>query len=217
MDFVNCPNCNETFSNTKDALSHLMTPILISQSEIDFINKFTNEPKDGYCTKCSHFVLEKIAVDLKNQKEDVVNRLKDIVHNIPILTSPAPTKWDYEVIGMVSARSMSNYDFSNSFGEIIDIDLSNKINNNATNLCKSDLIIQCVKNGGNAIISTFLNYNELGTGHSKKLMINMTGTAIIVKDLTGFNLVQRDEITKVLELTKKLELILEKINQLKNH
>ena len=73
----------------------------------------------------------------------------------------------------------------------------------------TDLRIQCVKLGGNAVISSDIDFNEIGSGSTNMLMVCMAGTAIRVKDINNFNEKSRDYIVEVIELTEKLEAIAE--------
>jgi hypothetical protein len=67
--------------------------------------------------------------------------------------------------------------------------------------------VQCVKQGGNAIISTDIDFNEIGAGSTNMLMVCMAGTAIRVTDMENFGAKKRDTIHEVIELTEQLEAI----------
>jgi len=91
MNYDKCPNCGKS-------LKGFLSADLLLQSKVAFINKYLNENKEAYCTSCSSPLLYKIADNFRKQKGDIENRLKQIIHIIPVMTSPAPVKWDYEVI-----------------------------------------------------------------------------------------------------------------------
>ena len=208
MNYDNCPNCGKS-------LNGFLSADLLVQSKVDFINKHLKERADSYCTKCSKPLLDKIAQMFNQQKSEIENRLKQIIHYIPVISSPAPVKWDYEVIGMVTAQTTSGTGFatelSRSFNDFFGT-TSNATNQKiarATNLCKSDLRIQCVRAGGNAVISTDIDFNEIGAGSTNMLMVCMAGTAIRVTDMTNFSMKSRDTIMEVAELTEQLEAIAE--------
>ena len=121
----------------------------------------------------------------------------------------------FEVIGLVSAQTTSGTGFatelSRSFNDFFGSG-SNATNQKiarATNLCKADLRIQCVREGGNAIISTDIDFNEIGAGSTNMLMVCMAGTAIRVTDMTNFSVKSRDTILEIIELTEQLEAIAE--------
>lgn len=206
MNYDKCPNCGKP-------LKGFLSADLLLQSKIDFINKHSNENKEAYCTSCSILLLGKIAENFGKQKGDIENRLKQIIHIIPVMTSPAPVKWDYEVIGMITAQTTSGTGFatelSRSFNDFFGSG-SNATNQKiarATNLCKADLRVQCVRQGGNALISTDIDFNEIGAGSTNMLMVCMAGTAIRVTDMENFSANNRDIIIEVIELTEKLEAI----------
>jgi len=206
MSSEKCPNCGKS-------LNGFLSADLLSQSKIDFINKHLNESKEGYCSSCSKPLLGKIATNFEKQRADIEKRLQQIIHYIPILTSPAPKSWNYEVIGMVNAQTTAGTGFSTelsrSFNDFFGStsNASNRKIVRATNLCKSDLRVQAVKSGGNAIISTDIDFNEVGAGSTNMLMVCMAGTAIKVTDLSNFRSTIRDTISEVIELTEQLEAI----------
>jgi len=209
-NFDKCPNCGKSVKG-------FFGGELLGQSKIDFINKHLNDTKEAYCLSCSGDLLTKIANDFRKQKGDIEKRLEQIIHFIPVMTSPAPVKWEYEVIGMVTAQTTSGTGFvtelSRSFNDFFG-STSNATNQkivNATNLCKSDLRIQCVKQGGNAIISTDIDFNEVGSGSTNMLMVCMAGTAIRVTNMENFNPKTRDAIIEVIELTERLEAIAQEV------
>ncbi len=208
MDSNKCPNCGTS-------LKGLLSSDLLPQSKIDFINNNVTEKKDGYCRKCGNSLLNEIAETFKTEKIDIETRLEKIIHHIPIMTSPAPVTWDYKVLGMITAQTTSGTgfatEFSRSFNDFFGKG-SNATNQKvaaATNLCKADLRVQCVKQGGNAIISTDIDFNEIGGGSTNMLMVCMAGTAIVVSDMSNFGEKRKETIIEVIELTEKLEAISE--------
>jgi len=208
MNYDNCPNCGKS-------LNGFLSADLLVQSKVDFINKHLKERVDAYCTKCSKPLLNKIAQMFNQQKSEIETRLKQIIHYIPVISSPAPVKWEYEVIAMVTAQTTSGTGFatelSRSFNDFFGSS-SNATNQKiarATNLCKADLRVQCVRAGGNAVISTDIDFNEIGAGSTNMLMVCMAGTAIRVTDMTNFSIKSRDTIMEVAELTEQLEAIAE--------
>lgn len=59
------------------------------------------------------------------------------------------------------------------------------------------------------MISTDIDFNEIGSGSTNMLMVCMAGTAIKVTDMTNFSVKSRDTILEVAELTEQLEAIAE--------
>ena len=206
MNFEKCPNCNKN-------LKGFFASELIPQSKTDFINNSLELSSQAYCTSCSKPLIDEIARKFYKRKMDIENRLKSIIHLIPILSSPAPVSWEYEIIGMITAQTNSGTGFatelSQSFTDFFggSSSATNRKIENATKLCKDNLRVQCVRNGGNAIISTDIDFNEIGTGNTHMLMVCMAGTAIKVLDMKNFNPKVRDTISEIVELTDQLEAI----------
>ena len=86
---------------------------------------------------------------------------------------------------------------------------SNQKIDRATKLCMTDLRIQCVKLGGNAVISTDIDFNEIGSGRTNMLIVCMVGKTIKVNYIKKKKKKNRDYIVEVIELTEKLEAIAE--------
>ncbi len=208
MNYDKCPNCDKS-------LNGFFSADLLLQSKVDFINKHLEENKEAYCTSCSNPLLRKIARSFNQQKSEIENRLQQIIHFIPVISSPAPIKWDYEIIGMVTAQTTSGTGFatelSRSFNDFFGSgsNTTNRKIERATNLCKADLRVQSVRQGGNAVISSDIDFNEIGAGSTNMLMVCMAGTAIRVTDMTNFSIKSRDTIVEIIELTDKLEAIAE--------
>jgi uncharacterized protein YbjQ (UPF0145 family) len=207
MTIDKCPQCKTKvtgfFSNAS----------LIPETKTEFINKHLNLDYEAYCTSCSWEFQNKIARNFSQQKSQIEERLQQIIHYIPILSSPAPHEWKYEVIDMVNAQITAGTGFatelSRSFNDFFGqtSNTTNKKILNATNLCKSDLRIQCVKLGGNAIIATDIDFNEIGSGSTNMLMVCMAGTAIKVSDVSQISEKNKENILEVFELTEQLDAI----------
>ncbi len=207
MYYENCPNCGKS-------LNGFLSADLLLKSKIDFINKFTeDEKKEAYCTSCSSKLLNRIADKLKQQKAEIQRRLQQIIHYIPIMSSPAPVNWQYEVLGLITAQTTAGTGFatelSRSFNDFFGSgsNATNRKIDYSTRHCMADLRVKCVRNGGNAVISTDIDYSEIGSGSTNMLMVCMAGTAIRVTDMNNFNTKHRDNIIEIIELTEKLEAI----------
>lgn len=205
MSNKKCPNCGKSvggfFSND----------VLVPQSKTDFLNNQLNRSTEAYCTDCYSGLANEIVFSLQQQKSEMENRLKKIIQFIPILSSQAHPNWEYEIIDLVSAQTTSGTGFitelSRSFNDFFG-GTSGTMNRkvaNATELCKSDLRIQCIKAGGNAVISTNIDYTEIGSGSSNMLMVCISGTAIKINNLEMLK--NNEYISEVLELTEKLNIM----------
>ncbi|HKO77818.1 MAG TPA: heavy metal-binding domain-containing protein [Flavobacterium sp.] len=208
MNFEKCPHCDKL-------LKGFFSTVLIPQSKTEFINKHTGINSLAFCNSCSTELLNKIARNYQQQKKQLEDRLKQIIKYIPVISSEAPIKWEYDIVEMVTAQTTSGTGFSTelsrSFNDFCGTtsNASNQKIDRATKLCMTDLRIQCVKLGGNAVISTDIDFNEIGSGSTNMLMVCMAGTAIRVNDINNFNEKNRDYIVEVIELTEKLEAIAE--------
>lgn len=201
-----CPNCAKS-------LKGIFGANLLPNDKVIFINKHVNDNKMVYCTSCAKPLLEKIHNDLVKEKEAIEIRLKRIVQFIPIITTAAPINWEYDIIDIVTTQATAGTGFitelSRSFNDFLGS--SSKTTNQkietTTNLCKMDLRIQCLRKGGNVIIGSDIDFNEIGSGSTNMLMICMAGTAIKVNNISVF----RPEIQKIIleatELIQKLEII----------
>jgi len=134
------------------------------------------------------------------------------------MSCPAPVKWEYEIIGMVTAQQTAGTGFvtelSRSFNDFFGSgsNSTNKKISAATEYCQTDLRIQCSKLGGNAIISTDIDFNEIGSGSTNMLMVCMAGTAIRVTNMENFTENMREYLTEISDLTYNLDAI---INEMK--
>jgi uncharacterized protein YbjQ (UPF0145 family) len=206
MDYENCPTCNKS-------LKGIFSSELVTPTKTDFINKHLNLQNRAYCSSCSKKFIDKIAKSFLLQKKEIETRLEQIIHYVPVISSPAPIKWEYEIIGMVSAQTTSGTGFSaelsQSFNDFFGktSKTTNRKIERATTLCKANLRVQCVQNGGNAVISTDIDFNEIGAGNTNMLMVCMAGTAIKVTDMSNFNPKSREFLAEIVELTERLEAI----------
>lgn len=205
MSNKKCPNCGKSvggfFSND----------VLVPQSKTDFLNNQLNRDTEAYCTDCYSGLANEIVFSLQQEKSEMENRLKKIIQFIPILSSQSHPKWEFEIIDLVTAQTTSGTGFmtelSRSFNDFFG-GTSGTMNRkvaNATELCKSDLRIQCIKAGGNAVISTNIDYTEIGSGSSNMLMVCISGTAIKINNLEVLK--NNEYISEVLELTEKLNIM----------
>ena len=203
-----CPNCGTKVKG------FFASSQLIPQSKTDFINKYNGNESVAYCEKCFLPLMDAISSQLKKEKEPLTNRLKNIVSLLPILTSPAPIFWEYEILGIVNTQQTAGTGFytelSRSWNDFFGSG-SNATNSKilgATNLCKSDLRIMCAKMGGNAIISTDIDYNEIGSGSTNMLMVCMAGTAVKIKNLENSGISNHSLLDEITELSNQIEVII---------
>lgn len=209
MNFDNCPTCGKSLKGL------FSKHVLISQTKIDFINKYSDKKSEHYCTSCSAPILKELGSKFRKQYDDIQKRLKEIIMYIPILTCSAPPTWQYEVVGIQSAQTTSGTGFvtelSRSFNDFFGTssNTSSQKISGALTRCKSEIRIKCIKAGGNAIVGTNISYNEIGTGNTNMLMLAINGTVIKVTDLQNFNSKSREYLAEILDLTEQLDAIAE--------
>lgn len=212
-DIKVCPNCSTKVKGFF-ASGHML-----SQNKVDFINKYHIEKKDSYCSVCSTPILHKINSTLNEKKNELNNRLKTIIKFLPIISSEAPINWEYEVIEMVSTQQTSGTGFatelSRSWNDFFGTgsNATNKKIYNATELCKTDLRIQCAMLGGNAVISADIDFNEIGSGSTNMLMVCMAGTAVQIKNLNNANIRNYEYLSEIIEISEQLDIINNKVDE----
>ncbi len=203
-----CPNCGKS-------LTGLFGYDLVDPAKVQFINNHGGGKSSSYCTSCSKPFLKEIASRFKAEKSKIEQRITQIIHVLPVITSDAPIGWNYEVLDMVNAQTTTGTGFmtelSRSFNDMLGgtSKMSNDKIKISTATCKAALRLACLRKGGNAIISTDIDFNEIGTGSTNMLMVAMAGTAIVVKDLNNFAPGVRDRIRELVDLNSQLSAILE--------
>jgi uncharacterized protein YbjQ (UPF0145 family) len=87
---------------------------------------------------------------------------------IPIITVQSPFKWEYKVIGMATAQSVTwtvfFTEFASAFTDLMggqSKKYSAKLEH-AENLCSTQLRLKAYELGGNAVVATDLDYTEVG-------------------------------------------------------
>ncbi len=184
---------------------------LTNNEQTEFVNKFLKQDKEGYCTNCYADQIDTVYIQMDEKKKTLIEELMDSIPCVPIITGPAPYKWDYEIIGIITTQITAGTGFATELSRSI-ADLlgttstaSNKKVSLATETCKADLRLQCIKEGGNAIISTDIDFNEIGSGSSNMLMVCMAGTAIKVNDLNYFSEKSRASIVRLSSLNAEID------------
>lgn len=189
MEYKICPNCNKKL----DGL--MTTKFIIKQSTTDFINKFNTSPSEAYCSGCSGPLVEKY-------KADLALLVKESIGVIPVITLNSPLNWNYEVLGMVTGQSVTGTgmmsELASSWSDLIggqSNSLGTKIANGEI-LCKNQLKYKAAMMGANAVISTDIDYSEVG-GVKGMLMVCMAGTAVKVSNLTTVTPINEERLQKL--------------------
>jgi len=180
MEYKICPNC------TKKLDGLMTTRRIIRQTTTDFINSYHSTKSEAYCSNCAPGLITQYKEDNNNKIETLNNSIIDEISIIPIITLHNPNKWDYDILEMISAQSISGTGFltelTSSWSDLTggqSSSMASKISN-GEDICKAKLRYQCVLLGGNAIIGTDIDYAEVG-GAKGMLMVCMAGTAVKVE------------------------------------
>ncbi len=163
---------------------------MLAQSVADVINTANEKNTSGYCNKCGDdlFVtsLSKLRRDIKRLKQDLGTSYQIA---IPAITIPNPGKWEYEVLGLVTAQSVTgtglfsevNMTISDALGK--ESESMNKKIAEAEIVCINRLRDKTAEMGGNAIVALNIDYSEIGSLRGM-LMVCCTGTAIKITNTT---------------------------------
>lgn len=198
MEYKTCPSCSKK-------LEGLMTSrIITKQTTTDFINSFRQPISEAYCSSCAPVLITEYKA-ANTIKIDALNKtvIKDI-SIIPIITLQSPNNWEFDVLEMISAQSISGTGFltelTSSWSDLTggqSSSMASKVSS-GEEICKAKLRYQCVLLGGNAVIGTDIDYSEVGAGKGM-LMVCMAGTAIkTVNDnlpldkLNKFNIIEQN-------------------------
>lgn len=200
----NCTNCKASLKSGFFASTEL-----IEKRKTDFINRFTNLQADDYCTKCSPDLAIKASSEWRSLNTKLNASLKELIRYIPVVTLQNPKDWDYQVLRMVTAQSVTGTgvvsEFASSFTDLFGMQ-SRKYNTKikaGEDLCKAQLRLDAVSIGANAIIATDIDYAEVG-GDKGMLMVCMSGTAIrlanpgILAEDVGEKFAEMDGVAKQL-------------------
>jgi uncharacterized protein YbjQ (UPF0145 family) len=179
----NCPNCN---ADLKSGI--FSSNGLISERKSQAINAFTENKAIAHCDKCAPPLLENALFSKNNKITPLENEFTRAIPFIPIITLQQPKDWDYKVLRIVTAQSVTGTgvisEISSSWSDFLGGQsdrLSNKLKS-GENICKNKLRAEAALIGANAIIGTDIDYAEVG-GDKGMLMVCMAGTAIKLTNL----------------------------------
>ena len=192
----------------------LSSNYILNQNQIDFIRTIHEDKKEAYCHDCGVKLVISYKAELSIQKEELKAAVSKLIINIPVVTLQNPKNWDYTVIDMVTAQSVSGTgliaeiasSWTDSLGGQSDI-LSNKLNK-GEEICKNKLRLKCTDIGANCVIATDIDYAEVG-GVKGMLMVCMSGTAVVLNNIA-------DMLPKQSENLKKLQSCMDELTRIKS-
>jgi uncharacterized protein YbjQ (UPF0145 family) len=206
-EYKTCPNCNKKIGGI------LSSNYILSVENIEFINLFKSDRPEAYCYECGYQLLLNCKNKLKTQKDEQRSLISDLLINIPVITLQNPSNWDYTVIDMVTAQSVSGTgvisEIASSWSDLVGGQsqvLGNKLSN-GEDICKNQLRLKAVAIGANCIIATDIDYAEVG-GAKGMLMVCMSGTAVLLKNISNV-------LPKQASNLNTLQSAMEELNRLK--
>ena len=192
---TNCPNCK---AELKGGL--LSSTKLLNETQVGIINEYHDKKAEGYCTKCGNGLYDQYHKTLSTERSNLTNYLKSKIAYVPVVSTHSPLNWDYKVLGMVTGQSTTGTgvisEFTSSFTDFFGAQ-SGRYNQKlkaGENMCFSQLRLQTLDLGGNAVIATDIDYSEIG-GDKGMLMVCMAGTAI---QLTNTEILEK-ETSEIIE------------------
>lgn len=178
----NCPNCNAEIKK-----SLLKTVTLSSQRQVDIINMFESDPKEAYCSICGPEKLENAKQELENKIAELNRFIQKNIKEIPVISTHTPYNWKYKVLEMVTGQSTTGTgvitEFTSSFTDFFGASSTrhNKKLKIGEDNCFNQLRVKTIQLGGNAVISTDIDYSEIGSGKGI-LMVCMAGTSVLLEN-----------------------------------
>lgn len=204
MPTKHCPNCQKKLDG------FMTSRYILSDKTNAFINTFNFPNSEAYCnaTECGPTLIDNYKQQIKSSQDTLNNDILAKLDLIPIVTAHSPLNWEYEVIEIVSAQSVSGTGFfsemSSSWADFTGGQSNAMINklSSGEDICKQKLRYKCLSLGGNAIIATDIDYSEVG-GVKGMLMVCMAGTAVNL-NMDRLFASKRDDIADLKEKVSKL-------------
>lgn len=203
--YTNCPNCKAPIKS-----GVFNSNIIVTDSEtVKVYNEFTESKAPAYCTTCTSNLKYQSRITWSKLFDDTKKTFERLLPNIPVITLQNPKDWDYRVLRMVTAQSVTGTgvisEISSSFSDFFGMQ-SNRLNSklrNGENICRLALRMEAIKLGGNAIIGTDIDYAEVG-GDKGMLMVCMSGTAIKLRNLDILELVNPNDFNTLFSANEKI-------------
>jgi len=146
-------------------------------------------------------------VDSEHSK--ISAQIQPLISAIPVISLQNPANWDYEVLEMVTGQSTTGTgvvsEFTSSFTDMLGRQSGryNRKIKGGESICFSQLRLQTLNLGGNAVIAADIDYSEVG-GEKGMLMVCMAGTAIRLKNLEILGEQKADAIQELCSLKERL-------------
>lgn len=187
----------------------MVSRTLVKPITTDFINSFNIPKSDSYCSDCAIPLIKEYHSIVAKQKGELVTAINKDLDAIPIITSHSPLNWDYQVVDMVSAQSVSGTgfltEFTSSWTDLTggqSASMASKVSS-GEEICKQKLRYQCALIKGNAVLATDIDYSEVG-GAKGMLMVCMAGTAVQLNLSNGLFSDRKERIENIQSLVADL-------------
>jgi uncharacterized protein YbjQ (UPF0145 family) len=173
-----CGNCGEALK-----VGMMSSNQRFTRSMLRVVNMVQDEQLSEACNKCGEAVLVDSKTRLNAESGDIRRRVMEVLPSIPIASIHSPAGWEYDVIGIRTAQSVTGTgifsDVASAFTDLFGTQSGtyNAKLREGEDLCKASLRAQCIEAGGNAVLATDVDYAEVG-GQRAMLMVCMTGTVV---------------------------------------
>lgn len=163
----------------------MATRHIVTENITSLLNEHRNESAKAYCTDCAIPFLSQYNESARLEKARLQEIIASNVKVMPIITVQSPINWDYSILDMVSAQTVTGTgllsEISSSWSDLTggqSGSLQEKLSQGEL-LCRNQLRYKAVLLGGNAVIGADVDYAEVGGGKGM-LMVCMAGTAVKV-------------------------------------
>jgi uncharacterized protein YbjQ (UPF0145 family) len=178
-----CSHCNEKLTVAFIGKSN----DLLSDRNVRLINEYEGTDSRRRCNRCGDEPLKTATAAFEAEQKKLVADVSGHIESIRIATIHSPHKWDYNVLGMVSAQSTTGTgvfsEITSAFTDLLGTQsqtYNNKIKG-GEDLCANILRQKALEMGAHAIIGADIDYAEVG-GAKGMLMVCMTGTAVTLNN-----------------------------------
>ena len=180
MSNGSCPKCNEEYI---DKVFGGNKPF--SEERVAYINMQTKSEDAAYCNRCGGGTWENLRYIRGDEVKEIQSWLQSRYHSFPLLTLFDPAGWKYTALGMVTSQSTSGTgviaEFKASITDLFGMqsETYNKKIRAGEVFCMTQVRMQAIEMGGNAILGADVKYSELG-GDKGMIMVCVTGTAVLL-------------------------------------
>ncbi|WP_234734544.1 heavy metal-binding domain-containing protein [Tellurirhabdus bombi] len=198
-----CPNCDAKlkggmFSNAS----------LLPEHQIRIINEYRSQKSAGYCTKCGPDLYSSSVGQIRTERSQMWDKIKDLLSAVPVLSIQSPLNWDYTVVGMVTGQSTTGTgaisDFTSSITDMFGLQ-SGRYNakiKSGERICFAQLRKQALEYGGNAVVGTDIDYSEVG-GEKGMLLVCAAGTAVKLNNLDALDPERKAKLEELMNVVAR--------------